>query len=107
MVIEITDSNFHKEVLEHDGKVLVDFWAPWCPPCKMQGPIIEKLAHLYPDVKITKINIDMFKHSANDYQVSSIPTILIFDKGKIVKRFESFQSIENLQKEINLKRRSK
>ena len=105
MVKELSDSNFNKEVLQHKGKVLVDFWAPWCPPCRLQGPIVEELSKLHPKLKVTKINVDMFKYSAKDYKVSSIPTIIIFENGKMIKKLVGFQSIEKLQKQIKHKRR--
>ncbi len=85
MAQEFTDGNFAKEVLQSDKPVLVDFWAPWCGPCKMIGPIVEKLSsELSPTVKIGKLNVDDNPATAQEYGVMSIPTLLLFKGGKVV-----------------------
>jgi thioredoxin 1 len=85
MALEFTDDNFAKEVLQSDKPVLVDFWAPWCGPCKMIGPIVEKLANeLSATVKIGKLNVDDNQATAGEYNVMSIPTLLLFKNGKVV-----------------------
>jgi thioredoxin 1 len=85
MAQEFTDDNFAKEVLQAEKPVLVDFWAPWCGPCKMIGPIIEKLSgELNGSVKIGKLNVDDNPATAQEYGVMSIPTLLLFKGGKVV-----------------------
>ncbi|MFH1942784.1 MAG: thioredoxin [bacterium] len=81
--IVINDANFQKEVLESDVPVLVDFWAPWCSPCRMMGPVVEELASDYDGkVKVGKLNTDENPKMAGEYGVISIPTIIIFKDGK-------------------------
>ena len=99
MVLEITDQNFNKEVKEFKGLVLVDFWAPWCAPCKMQGPIIEQLAEQLKDkevVKIAKLNVDDNSAKAQEQEVMSIPTIKVFKNGQVVESMVGLQSKETL-----------
>ncbi len=85
MAQEFTDDSFSKEVLQSDKPVLVDFWAPWCGPCKSLGPIIEKLStDLASSVKIGKLNVDDNPATAQEYGVMSIPTLLLFKGGKVV-----------------------
>jgi thioredoxin 1 len=79
-----TDSNFEQEVLKSDKPVLIDFWAPWCGPCKAIGPIVEEIAAEYNGkVKFMKLNVDESQKSAGAYGVRSIPTLLIFKAGKV------------------------
>ncbi len=85
MTQEFTDSNFANDVLKSDKPVLVDFWAPWCGPCKMIGPVIEKLSKdLEATVKIGKLNVDEHPATAQEYGISSIPALLMFKDGKVV-----------------------
>ncbi len=84
---QFTDVNFEQEVLKADSPVLVDFWAPWCGPCRAVGPIVEELAEAYKDrVKVGKINIDDNPKTATAYGVMSIPTLVLFNKGSIVDK---------------------
>ena len=86
MAQQFTDQNFEQEVLKSEKPVLVDFWAAWCGPCQMMGPIIDKLAEEMKDkVKIGKLNVDENRETASDYSVMSIPTLIIFKGGKVVK----------------------
>ena len=83
--IHLTEENFNKEVLEAEETVLVDFWAPWCGPCRMVLPIIEELADSLTDVKIGKINVDEEMELAGRYRVMTIPTLMEFKNGQPVE----------------------
>jgi thioredoxin 1 len=85
--VTITDENFEEEVVKSDIPVMVDFWAPWCGPCKMAGPVIDELAGEYKGkVKIGKLNVDDNQEQAAKFGVMSIPTVVVFEKGKEVDR---------------------
>ncbi|MEZ6064628.1 MAG: thioredoxin [Planctomycetaceae bacterium] len=86
-VKEFNDNNFQSEVLESDTPVLVDFWAPWCGPCKMLAPTIDELANdLAGKVKVGKVNTDEARQIAIQHQIQSIPTLMLFKGGKVVER---------------------
>ena len=85
-VIHLTKENFQKEVLEAEVPVLVDFWATWCGPCQMVGPIVEELAGEVTDAKICKVDVDDQPELARKYHVMSIPTFLVFRNGEVAKR---------------------
>lgn len=86
MVMHIHKDNFQAQVLESDKKVLLDFWAPWCRPCQMIGPVMEEVAQLRPDVLVGKVNIDEEMELASQFQVMSIPTLVVLEKGQTIKR---------------------
>ncbi len=81
--ITITSSNFESEVLNSDKPVLVDFWATWCGPCRMLAPVVAEIAESRTDVKVGKINVDEQPELAARFRVSSIPTVMVFNGGKI------------------------
>ena len=85
-VIEVTKDNFETEVLKSDIKVLADFNAEWCGPCKMLKPMVEEIAESNENIKVVSINVDDEDELAEQYEVSSIPCLVVFDKGKEVKR---------------------
>ena len=84
--LKITKENFQTEVLEAKETVLVDFWASWCGPCKMIGPIIDQIADERTDIKVGKINVDEQPELATQFKVMSIPTLLVFKDGKVVNQ---------------------
>ncbi len=85
--VTVTTDNFKEEVLESTIPVLADFWAQWCVPCRMVGPILAKMADEYDGkLKVAKINVDEVGELAAEYNIVSIPSILLFDKGKVVKQ---------------------
>lgn len=84
--ITLTVDNFKEEVLERKGLILVDFWAVWCQPCKMLAPIVQQIAEEHADIKVGKVNVDECMDLAMAYQVSGIPTLILFKDGKPVKQ---------------------
>lgn len=101
-VAEFTDGNFQAEVLQSSEPVLVDFWAPWCGPCRMIAPVVEELAGEYSGaVKVGKINIDDNPGPAQAYGVMNIPTLLLFKQGEVVERFVGVQPKAKLQQAMD------
>lgn len=100
-VHEFTDENFDTEVLGAKGAVLVDFWAPWCGPCRQIAPVIDELANENPGVKIGKVNIDDNPGAAERFGVSSIPTLLVFRNGEVSESFVGVRPKSQLQKAIS------
>ena len=102
MALELTDANFEELVMNSDKPVLVDFWAPWCGPCRMIGPVIEELASENTGTfRVGKVNVDDNGSLAMNYNVSSIPAIMIFKGGQLVQQFMGVQSKEKLQQALD------
>ena len=103
-VLEVTDKNFETEVLKSDLPVLVDFWAEWCGPCKVIGPIVSEISEeLNGKLKVTKINVDDAQDLAGKYQIMSIPTLLLFKGGEMVEQIVGAMPKEQLLEKINAK----
>ena len=100
--LKLTDQNFKQEVLDSTDPVLVDFWAEWCQPCRIVGPIVEELAKDYEGkLKVGKLNVDENGTTAQSYGVMSIPSLLIFKNGQVVKTMIGAQSKDNFKREID------
>lgn len=99
-VAHIDKSGFQKEVLDHKGVVMVDFYATWCGPCKMTGPIIEELAKEKTDIKFVKVDVDQNQDLSSQYNVFSIPTFIVFKDGQPVNQFVGAMSKEGFLTEI-------
>lgn len=85
-VIHIDQNNFQSEVLDSDRPVLLDFWAPWCTPCRMVGPILDEIAGERSDIKVAKVNVDEQPELAGQFGVMSIPTLVVMKEGRIVQQ---------------------
>lgn len=85
-VVTITKENFEQEVLQSEKPVLLDFWASWCGPCRMLSPIVDEVAEERGDVKVGKVNVDEQPELAGEFGVMSIPTLLVFEQGKLVRQ---------------------
>lgn len=99
-ISDVTDANFQAEVLESDTPVLVDFWAPWCGPCRVIAPHLEELAAEKPELRIVKLNVDENPATAAQYNVMSIPTLLLFKHGQVAKQIVGALPKKRLEEEI-------
>ena len=88
--ININKNNFQNEIMDSEKTVLLDFWAPWCAPCRMVAPIIEEIASERPDIKVGKINVDEQPELASKFGIMSIPTLVVMKNGKIVTKVSIF-----------------
>ncbi len=100
MAVEFTKENFEAEVLKSDTPVLVDFWAPWCGPCQLMGPVIEELATEVTTAKVGKLNVDEHPEIAEKYGIMSIPTIKVFKGGQVVKEYIGVQQKDALKADL-------
>lgn len=96
-VVTVTKANFEEVVLRSDKPVLVDFWAPWCGPCKAQGPVVDALSEETEKVVFAKVNVDENMELAQQFQVANIPTLLVFEGGQVVKKQIGFADKEHLK----------
>ena len=96
----VTDSSFKQEVLDQEGAVLVDFWAVWCGPCRVLHPVLEEIAAERDDVKIISLDIDENSSTAAQYEVLSVPTMILFKDGQLVKRMVGAMPKRKLLKEL-------
>lgn len=101
MVSETSDANFSKDVLEAKGTILIDFWAPWCAPCRTLGPILEKVAgQTNGKAKVIKLNVDENQITAQKYGISGIPTVIVFKNGEMTDKMVGLQPEANYLKAI-------
>ena len=96
----VTDGDFQAEVLESEHPVLVDFWAPWCGPCRVVAPVLEEIADERDDLRIVKLNIDENQQTAMNYQILAIPTMVLFRNGQEAKRIQGAMPKKRLEAEL-------
>ncbi|HCP08324.1 MAG TPA: thioredoxin [Candidatus Moranbacteria bacterium] len=101
-VVELTDKTFEQEVLKSETPVLVDFWAPWCGPCRMMAPVLDELSESLTGIKIAKLDVENPAHQqlAMQYEIQSIPNMKLFKGGKVVKDFVGFRPKEALEEDL-------
>ena len=102
--VKVTDGNFENEVLSADKKVLVDFWAEWCGPCRMVAPVVEDIAGEFSDqIKVAKLNVDENQTTASRYGIMSIPTMLVMEDGKVTDKLVGYMPKDKLVSKLSLK----
>jgi thioredoxin 1 len=97
---DVSDANFQAEVIESETPVLVDFWAPWCGPCRVVAPVLEEIAGERPDLRIVKLNVDDNQQTAAAFDVLSIPTMILFKNGQVAKKIVGAYPKRKLEAEI-------
>lgn len=100
-VIEISEENFESEVLKSELPVLVDFWAPWCGPCRIMGPIVDEIAEENLELKVCKVNVDEASELAIKYDVESIPTLIYFKNGQVRATMIGLRTKQDIMNEIS------
>ena len=104
MAVQVTDSSFDDEVLKSDIPVLVDFWAPWCGPCRAMGPVIDELSEEYQgQVKISKMNVDENPATPSKFGIRAIPTLILFNKGEVAEQITGAVSKSSIKEMITQK----
>jgi len=96
----VSDADFQAEVLESEQPVLVDFWAPWCGPCRVVAPVLEEIAGERPELKLVKLNIDENQQTAMNFQILAIPTMVLFRNGQEAKRIQGAMPKKRLEAEL-------
>jgi len=97
---EVTDNSFQMEVLESEQPVLVDFWAPWCGPCRVVAPVLEEIARERPELKVVQLNVDENQQTAVSFEVLSIPTLILFRNGQAIKKVIGAYPKKKLEAEL-------
>ncbi|MBR5401411.1 MAG: thioredoxin [Treponema sp.] len=100
--ITITSQNYETEVIKSEKPVLLDFWAPWCGPCKMLGPVVSEIAEEHDEIKVGKVNVDDEEELAEQFGIMSIPTLVLMKDGKVANTFTGFAPKETLENFIKL-----
>lgn len=100
-IVSLTDSSFEAEVVKSDKPVILDFWAPWCGPCRMLAPVLEQYAQANDDIKVCKINIDEHQAVATQWKIMSIPTLLVFKNGEMLDQRVGALSLADLEAFVN------
>ena len=101
-VTKLTEEMYQKEVMDTDKKVVIDFWADWCGPCKMMAPVVETVASENPDVKVFKVNVDQEPRLADAFSISSIPTIVVIKDREIIGSVVGYQPKTEIEKLLKL-----
>ena len=99
-VSEVTDTNFQAQVIESTDPVLVDFWAPWCGPCRMVAPVLEEIASERDNLRVVKLNVDENQQTAAQFEVLSIPTLILFKNGQVAKKVVGAYPKKRLEAEL-------
>jgi thioredoxin 1 len=101
-IIEVTDDSFQAEVIECESPILVDFWAPWCAPCRAIAPLLEEIAAEHDDLRIVKLNVDENQEMAASYDILSIPTLILFKNGAAAKRVQPSRTKSQIVAQLEL-----
>jgi thioredoxin 1 len=101
-IIEVTDDSFQAEVIESESPILVDFWAPWCAPCRAIAPLLEEIAAEREDLRIVKLNVDENQEIAASFQILSIPTLILFKNGAESKRLQPSRTKSQIEAQLEL-----